>query len=40
VRPTDDQEEVVPLEVSFTSRFLIGALSAATILGSLLAFRN
>ena len=40
VRPTDDQEEVVPLEISFTSRFLIGALSAATILGSLLAFRN
>jgi NADH-quinone oxidoreductase subunit N len=40
VRPTDDQEEIVPLEVSFTSRFLIGALSAATILGSFLAFRG
>jgi NADH-quinone oxidoreductase subunit N len=40
VRPTDDQDAVVPLEVSFTSRFLIGALSAATILGSLLAFRG
>jgi len=40
VRPTDDQEPVVPLEVSFTSRFLIGALSAATILGGLLALRG
>ncbi len=35
VRPTENQAEIFPVEVSFTSRFIIGALSAATILGSL-----
>ncbi len=36
VRPTEDNVELAPLEISFGARFLIGALAAATILGGLL----
>jgi NADH-quinone oxidoreductase subunit N len=36
VRPTEDNTELAPLEISFGARFLIGALAAATILGGLL----
>jgi NADH-quinone oxidoreductase subunit N len=36
VRPTEDNAELAPLEISFGARFLIGALAAATILGGLL----
>jgi NADH-quinone oxidoreductase subunit N len=35
VRPTEDNEELAPLELSFGTRFLIGALTAASILGGL-----
>jgi len=35
VRPTEDNEELAPLEVPFGTRFLIGALTAASILGGL-----
>ncbi len=35
VRPTEDNEELSPLEVPFGSRFLIGVLTAASILGGL-----
>ena len=36
VRPTEDNAELAPLEISFGARFLIGALAAATMLGGLL----
>ena len=36
VRPTEDGQELAPLEVSFSARFVIGALAAASILGGLL----
>jgi len=36
VRPTDDNEELALLEVPFQARFLIGVLTAASILGGLL----
>ena len=35
VRPTEDDEELAPLEIPFGTRFLIGALTAASILGGL-----
>lgn len=35
VRPTEDNEELAPLEVPFGARFLIGVLTAASILGGL-----
>jgi NADH-quinone oxidoreductase subunit N len=35
VRPTEDQEELAPLELPFGTRFLVGALTAASILGGL-----
>lgn len=35
VRPTEDDEEPAPLELSFGTRFLIGALTATSILGGL-----
>jgi NADH-quinone oxidoreductase subunit N len=35
VRPTEDNEELAPLELPFGTRFLIGALTAASILGGL-----
>jgi len=35
VRPTDANEELAPLEIPFGTRFLIGALTAASILGGL-----
>jgi len=35
VRPTEDNEELAPLEVPFGTRFLIGVLTAASILGGL-----
>jgi NADH-quinone oxidoreductase subunit N len=35
VRPTEDNEELAPLEISFGTRFLIGVLTAASILGGL-----
>ena len=35
VRPTEDDAELAPLEVSFSARFLIGVLTAASILGGL-----
>ncbi len=38
VRPTLDQEEVAIIEVSPTAKFIIGTLSAVTILGGLLFF--
>ena len=38
VRPTLDQEEVIIIEVSPTAKFIIGTLSAVTILGGLLFF--
>ena len=36
IRPTEDGQELAPLEVSFSARFVIGALAAASILGGLL----
>ena len=38
VRPTLDQEEVAVIEVSPTAQFIIGTLSAVTVLGGLLFF--
>jgi NADH-quinone oxidoreductase subunit N len=38
VRPTLDQEEVAVIEVSPTAKFIIGTLSAVTVLGGLLFF--
>jgi len=38
VRPTLDQEEVAVIEVSPTAKFIIGTLSAVTLLGGLLFF--
>ena len=35
VRPTDADEELAPLEIPFGTRFLIGALTAASIIGGL-----
>ena len=35
VRPTEDNEELAPLEIPFGTRFLVGALTAASILGGL-----
>lgn len=35
VRPTEDNEELAPLELSFGTRFLVGALTAASILGGM-----
>jgi len=35
VRPTDDNQELAPLEIPFGTRFLIGALTAASIIGGL-----
>ncbi len=35
VRPTEDNEEIAPLDLPFGTRFLIGALTAASILGGL-----
>jgi len=35
VRPTDDNEELAPLEIPFGTRFLIGVLTAASVLGGL-----
>jgi NADH-quinone oxidoreductase subunit N len=35
IRPTEDDEEIAPLELPFGTRFLIGALTAASILGGL-----
>ena len=35
VRPTEDNEELAPLELPFGTRFLIGALTAASIIGGL-----
>jgi len=34
-RPTEDETEFAPLEVSFGARFLIGVLTAASVLGGL-----
>ena len=36
VRPSDDSEDLAPLEISFSARFLIGALATAALLGGLL----
>ena len=36
VRPTVDNESIETIEVSATAKFVIGALSAATIIGGLL----
>ncbi|NBP90713.1 MAG: NADH-quinone oxidoreductase subunit N, partial [Opitutae bacterium] len=38
VRPTVDNESIEAIEVSATAKFVIGALSAATIIGGLLFF--
>ncbi len=35
VRPTDADEELAPLDIPFGTRFLIGALTAASIIGGL-----
>ena len=35
VRPTDANEELAPIEIPFGTRFLIGALTAASIIGGL-----
>lgn len=35
IRPTEDNEEVAPLDLPFGTRFLIGALSAASVIGGL-----
>jgi NADH-quinone oxidoreductase subunit N len=35
VRPTDADEELAPLEIPFGTRFVIGALTAASIIGGL-----
>ncbi len=35
VRPTEDNEELAPLEIPVGTRFLIGALTAASIIGGL-----
>jgi len=35
VRPTEDGEELAPLEVPFGTRFLAGLLMAASVLGGL-----
>ena len=35
VRPTDGDEELAPLDLPFGTRFLIGALTAASIIGGL-----
>jgi NADH-quinone oxidoreductase subunit N len=35
VRPTEDHEELAPLEIPFGTRFLVGVLTAASILGGL-----
>jgi NADH-quinone oxidoreductase subunit N len=35
VRPTEDNEELAPLEVPFGTRFLIGVLTATSIIGGL-----
>ena len=36
VRPTEDDDEVAPLETAFSTRFIIGALATATLIGGLL----
>lgn len=36
VRPTEDSDEIAPLETAFSTRFVIGALATAALVGGLL----